>query len=246
MLFRSRAQEALSACLEEGTISWSDYFNTINQMGGEASTLNQTLITEFQNMVQQASEAGIQIPENIKQGIESGSMAPTEAINYMTSMMNYMDMVAAAGEGGTSVPLSVASGIIANAGSAQEAANMLNNLIQFEQALTQANLAGVEIPADLAAGIASGAVSVDQAIQQLGSGSAQGLNKQGEFAAAGAGNANAYNNAQTQGVKQGSDQAASAGASAFNSGKISNAAGKEGQQASTKYNTGIKIGRAHV
>lgn len=234
-----RAQEALSACLEEGTISWSDYFNTINQMGGEASTLNQTLITEFQNMVQQASEAGIQIPENIKQGIESGSMAPTEAINYMTSMMNYMDMVAAAGEGGTSVPLSVASGIIANAGSAQEAANMLNNLIQFEQALTQANLAGVEIPADLAAGIASGAVSVDQAIQQLGSGSAQGLNKQGEFAAAGAGNANAYNNAQTQGVKQGSDQAASAGASAFNSGKISNAAGKEGQQASTKYNTGI-------
>ncbi|WP_300911372.1 hypothetical protein [Faecalibaculum rodentium] len=234
---QARAQEALSACLEEGTISWSDYFTTINQMGGEASTLNQTLITEFQNMVQQASEAGIQIPENIKQGIESGSMAPTEAINYMTSMMNYMDMAAAAGEGGLSVPLEVASGIIANAGSAQEAANMLNRLID---ALVNANLAGVEIPAEVAAGIASHTMTIDQALAQIRGSSANNLKDEGAFTAAGNANVSAYSNSLATGIQSTSQKAVTQGAAAFNSGKASSAAGQEGQKAASKYGEGIQ------
>ena len=233
------AQQALKDILAEGAISWSDYFSTINNMGGEASKLNQTLITEFQGMIQQASEAGIQIPESIKQGIESGSMAPTEAIQYMTAMMNYMDMVSAAGETGTAIPTTMASEILANAGSAQEAANMLNNMIQFQQALEAANLAGRAIPMDMAAGIASGTISVQEAINMLSQGSAEGLNKSGEYAAAGKGNADAYSNAQTSGVKAGTEQSLAAMTSAFLSGKASSAAGTEGQRSASKFNEGI-------
>ena len=233
------AQQALKDILAEGAISWSDYFSTINNMGGEASKLNQTLITEFQGMVQQASQAGIQIPESIKQGIESGSMAPTEAIQYMTAMMNYMDMVSAAGETGTAIPTTMASEILANAGSAQEAANMLNNMIQFQQALEAANLAGRAIPMDMAAGIASGTISVQEAINMLSQGSAEGLNKSGEYAAAGKGNADAYSNAQTSGVKAGTEQSLAAMTSAFLSGKASSAAGTEGQRSASKFNEGI-------
>ena len=233
------AQQALKDILAEGAISWSDYFSTINNMGGEASKLNQTLITEFQGMIQQASEAGIQIPESIKQGIESGSMAPTEAIQYMTAMINYMDMVSAAGETGTAIPTTMASEILANAGSAQEAANMLNNMIQFQQALEAANLAGRAIPMDMAAGIASGTISVQEAINMLSQGSAEGLNKSGEYAAAGKGNADAYSNAQTSGVKAGTEQSLAAMTSAFLSGKASSAAGTEGQRSASKFNEGI-------
>ena len=233
------AQQALKDILAEGAISWSDYFSTINNMGGEASKLNQTLITEFQGMIQQASQAGIQIPESIKQGIESGSMAPTEAIQYMTAMMNYMDMVSAAGETGTAIPTTMASEILANAGSAQEAANMLNNMIQFQQALEAANLAGRAIPMDMAAGIASGTISVQEAINMLSQGSAEGLNKSGEYAAAGKGNADAYSNAQTSGVKAGTEQSLAAMTSAFLSGKASSAAGTEGQRSASKFNEGI-------
>ena len=233
------AQQALKDILAEGAISWSDYFSTINNMGGEASKLNQTLITEFQGMIQQASEAGIQIPESIKQGIESGSMAPTEAIQYMTAMMNYMDMVSAAGETGTAIPTTMASEILANAGSAQEAANMLNNMIQFQQALEAANLAGRAIPMDMAAGIASGTISVQEAINMLSQGSAEGLNKSGEYAAAGKGNADAYSNAQTSGVKAGTEQSLAAMTSAFLSGKASSAAGTEGQRSASKFNEGV-------
>lgn len=233
------AQQALKDILAEGAISWSDYFSTINNMGGEASKLNQTLITEFQGMIQQASQAGIQIPESIKQGIESGSMAPTEAIQYMTAMMNYMDMVSAAGETGTAIPTTMASEILANAGSAQEAANMLNNMIQFQQALEAANLAGRAIPMDMAAGIASGTISVQEAINMLSHGSAEGLNKSGEYAAAGKGNADAYSNAQTSGVKAGTEQSLAAMTSAFLSGKASSAAGTEGQRSASKFNEGI-------
>lgn len=233
------AQQALKDILAEGAISWFDYFSTINNMGGEASKLNQTLITEFQGMIQQASQAGIQIPESIKQGIESGSMAPTEAIQYMTAMMNYMDMVSAAGETGTAIPTTMASEILANAGSAQEAANMLNNMIQFQQALEAANLAGRAIPMDMAAGIASGTISVQEAINMLSHGSAEGLNKSGEYAAAGKGNADAYSNAQTSGVKAGTEQSLAAMTSAFLSGKASSAAGTEGQRSASKFNEGI-------
>lgn len=233
------AQQALKDILAEGAISWSDYFSTINNMGGEASKLNQTLITEFQGMIHQASQAGIQIPESIKQGIESGSMAPTEAIQYMTAMMNYMDMVSAAGETGTAIPTTMASEILANAGSAQEAANMLNNMIQFQQALEVANLAGRAIPMDMAAGIASGTISVQEAINMLSHGSAEGLNKSGEYAAAGKGNADAYSNAQTSGVKAGTEQSLAAMTSALLSGKASSAAGTEGQRSASKFNEGI-------
>lgn len=233
------AQQALKDILAEGAISWSDYFSTINNMGGEASKLNQTLITEFQGMIQQASQAGVQIPESIKQGIESGSMAPTEAIQYMSAMMNYMDMVSAAGETGTAIPTTMASEILANAGSAQEAANMLNNMIQFQQALEAANLAGRAIPMDMAAGIASGTISVQEAIDMLSHGSVEGLNKSGECAAAGKGNADAYSNAQTSGVKAGTEQSLAAMTSAFLSGKASSAAGTEGQISASKFNEGI-------
>lgn len=116
----------------------------------------------------------------------------------------------------------------------------MGNLVEFSQAVANANLAGRDIPAGLIEGVASGAIGVEEAVTALGNGSVDKLLKQAEYSAAGKSNADAYSTSQTQGVKQGSDQAASAGASAFNAGKISNAAGKEGQQASTKYNTGIK------
>lgn len=161
------AQEALKTCLAEGSISWQEYFSTINQMGGEASTLNQTLIEEFQSMVQEANNAGIQIPEGIKQGIESGAMNPVAAISFMSALMDYQDMILTAGESGTQVPIELANGIIANASSPEEAANALQNLITFENAITNANLAGNEIASELATGVASGTVNVDEAINAI-------------------------------------------------------------------------------
>lgn len=162
-----RAQDELKACLEEGKISWEDYYSTINQMGGEASTLNSTLIEEFKLMVTEASQAGIQIPENLRQGIESGSAEPVAAINFMSALMTYNDMIATAGEGGMAIPIAVANGMIANAGSEQEAANYLNNLINFENKIAEMNLTGQQISSELAMGVMSGVIPVEEATNAI-------------------------------------------------------------------------------
>lgn len=162
-----RAQAELKACIDEGKISWEDYYSTINQMGGEASTLNSTLIEEFKSMVTEASQAGIQIPENLRQGIESGSAEPVAAINFMSALMTYNDMIATAGEGGMAIPVAVANGMMANAASEQEAANYLNNLINFENKIAEMNLTGQQISSELAMGVMSGVVPVEEATNAI-------------------------------------------------------------------------------
>lgn len=236
---QAQAQQRMNELQVDGVEANKMHLEALMQLDGGMDTIGPSMQAKYEEMIHASEQAGIQIPQKLSEGIQNSSEQPQAALQYMANLETLNGMVDSAGMIGGTIPVSVANGILANCGTVQEASFAMGNLVEFSQAVANANLAGKDIPAGLIEGVASGAIGVDEAVKALGNGSVENLLRQAEYSAAGKSNADAYSTSQAQGVKQGSDQAASAGASAFNAGKISNAAGKEGQQASTKYNTGI-------
>jgi len=243
---QAQAQQRINELQIDGVEANKMHLEALMQLDGGLDTIGPSMQAKYEEIIHASTEAGIQIPQKLSEGIQNGSEEPQAAMQYMANLEVLNGMVDSSGMIGGAIPVSVANGILANCGSVQEASFALGNLVEFSQAVANANLSEegegrlfARFHAGLIEGVASGAIDVDEAVKALGNGSVENLLRQSEYSAAGKSNADAYSTSQAQGVKQGSDQAASAGASAFNAGKISNAAGKEGQQASTKYNTGI-------
>lgn len=164
---QSLAQDAFNQSLEEGSYSWELYLSQMNQAGGEASVFNETLQVAMMEAIHSAEEAGVQIPESLRNGIQERSMDPVAAIQEMSAIMDYTDMLASAGEAGLNIDMNLANAILANSSSPQEAANQLSKLIEFENAITEANLQGREISENLAVGVITGQVSLNDALNSI-------------------------------------------------------------------------------
>ncbi|WP_289683734.1 phage tail tape measure protein [Faecalibaculum rodentium] len=237
---QAQARQRMNELQIDGVEANRMHLESLMQLDGGLDAIGPSMQAKYEEMIHASEQAGIQIPQKLSEGIQNGSAQPQAALQYMANLDVLNGMVDSSGMIGGAIPVSVANGILTNCGTVQEASFALNNLIQFSQAVANANLAGNQIPAGLIEGIASGAIGVDEAVKALGNGSVENLLRQAEYSAAGKSNADAYSNAQTQGVQQGSTQAASAGASAFNGGKISSAAGQEGSKAASKYGEGVQ------
>ena len=147
---------------QANAILQSNYLET-NSMTEMGTSMKNTM-TDLMN---QAAQAGIQIPINLQEGITNGTANAVEAANYMASLMNLNNLVDEAGMIGGSIPLNVANGILANCDSISSATDAMNALITLAQAVQSAGLEGQEIPQDVAEAVASGEMSVGDAVAQM-------------------------------------------------------------------------------
>ncbi len=134
--------------------------NSMTQMG-------ETMKASFADLVAQSTNAGIEIPTKLTEGITNGTATAVEASKLMASMMSLNSLVDEAGMVGGSIPMGVANGILANCTSISDATTAMNNLITFAQAIQSAGLEGVEIPEGVAEGVASNDIAVSEAIGQM-------------------------------------------------------------------------------
>lgn len=139
-----------------------------------------TMKQQYVDLATEATQAGIQIPQNIQLGITNGTANAVEAANYMATLMNMNQLVDQAGKIGGAIPMDVANGILANCGSITEATNAMNKLITFAQAIKSAGLEGQKIPDGAAEKIISGQETVGEAVTEMMQKADPNMQKAGE------------------------------------------------------------------
>lgn len=113
---------------------------------------------------------GIEIPEAVAEGMQSGQYAIPEKVKGMKNLIKFDELAKEAGLSGTQIPENLAKGISSNSISAEAAIESLKQVAAFDSSETVKNAteAGIEIPESLRKGIASGKLSVDEAMKRLG------------------------------------------------------------------------------
>lgn len=125
-------------------------------------------LISYQDLVNKAKEAGIEIPEGIAEGAASGGENLTAAVTELKGLVDFQDLIDKVKADGIMVPQNLINGV--NEGKLPIPTTMaeLNNLINFNKALSDAGLAGKNIPKFLSDGLMSGSLTVDEATKQLG------------------------------------------------------------------------------
>jgi TP901 family phage tail tape measure protein len=163
----------MSTKMQENQKSLLDYTNEMET--GGLTTIGQTLKDSLQGCIDKATEAGVQIPTQLTEGIMNGTESYQNASNFVASMLTFQELEQSAGEAGLSIPSTLAYQIIANAGSVTEAVNMLNNLMEFNEAALNAGIDASQIDPEIASAIADGSYPVDQACTDLADGGLDAL-----------------------------------------------------------------------
>lgn len=120
----------------------------------------------WDNLVQEAKDAEIQIPKAVKDGIEAGQMMVPDSIDQLKSLITWNDLVAQAENDGVAIPTKLAMGIKNGSIDPAEAVAEMTRLMdpEMERAKTNAENTGRDIPEYLAEGLQSGQVTAQEAI----------------------------------------------------------------------------------
>lgn len=112
---------------------------------------------------------GIEIPEAVAEGMQSGQYAIPEKVKGMKNLIKFDELAKEAGLSGTQIPENLAKGISSNSISAEAAIESLKQVAAFDssEAVKNATKAGIEIPESLRKGIASGKLSVEEARKRI-------------------------------------------------------------------------------
>lgn len=151
-----------------------DYKSTISglqdeydAMGAKASQM--TAKEGWDNLVKEAQNASIEIPEALKDGIESGKMMIPESIDELNSLIEWDRLSAEAEEQGIQIPDKLARGIANGTAEPAEAVETLKAVMDpgYQALIQQAAQNGIELPSTLAEGIRTGSIDPVQAKQEL-------------------------------------------------------------------------------
>lgn len=112
---------------------------------------------------------GIEIPEAVAEGMQSGQYAIPEKVKGMKNLINFDELATEAGLSGVKIPKNLAKGISDNSISAKDAIEALKKVADFDNsdAVKNAEKAGIKIPEFLRKGIASGKLSVEDAVKRV-------------------------------------------------------------------------------
>lgn len=112
---------------------------------------------------------GIEIPEAVAEGMQSGQYVIPEKVKGMKNLINFDELAAEAGLSGVEIPKNLAKGISDNSISAKDAIEALKKVADFDNsdAVKNAEKAGIKIPEFLRKGIASGKLSVEDAVKRV-------------------------------------------------------------------------------
>ena len=112
---------------------------------------------------------GIEIPEAVAEGMQSGQYVIPEKVKGMKNLINFDELAAEAGLSGVEIPKNLAKGISDNSISAKDAIEALKKVADFDNsdAVKNAEKAGIKISEFLRKGIASGKLSVEDAMKRV-------------------------------------------------------------------------------
>ena len=118
-----------------------------------AAVFSESIPTALQTSIQNAENAGIQIPEALVTGLENGQIAEQSAIDRMNALVNFQTAVESAGIGGTSVSQSFVDSWLAGEYDWTTANDYLNKLIDFTDAINAASDSGYELTTEFVNGL---------------------------------------------------------------------------------------------
>lgn len=221
---------------------------------GGMSQMGESVKKELDSVIESAKQAGVEIPQNIADGIANGTITVQEAIELIANYTTFQSMVSNAGLTGAQIPQFLSQGILSGSISVAEASQYISELLTWQGKVAEAQAQGMEIPTNLALGMIANAGSVAEAInflntfltwmeacndagvdgQAIAQALANGISS-GAYTLADV--ANAMGKDIDNGVQSGVDGAAANLAG----GKISSAAKSEGSSASSGFKANLKL-----
>lgn len=158
--------------LEKIKETQTELMNSANKFEtGGLEVIGESLKNTFQTTADSFTQLGIQIPQNIKDGIMAGSYSYREASQFTASMLTFQEAMNNGMWAGQAIPTNLVNGLIAGAPSIQAATMYIDNLMKFSNALVNAGYTGGQIPQEIAQAVASGQMSVSDATNVMMSGS---------------------------------------------------------------------------
>ena len=145
---------------------------------GGLTLIGDSLKTSLQGAIDTATRAGIEIPQNLTQGIMNGTESYNAASAYVASLLTFQGAVQNGTWAGNAISQNVAYGVINGAPNVLTASMYLENLLKFSSAIQEAGYTGAEIPKSLATEIANGTIPVETAVSALMNGGVSELQKQ--------------------------------------------------------------------
>lgn len=118
-------------------------------------------------LIQEAADAGVEIPEKLKAGIEAGSMQIPGTVDELKGLMDLQSLLDDAEQKGAEIPQYLASGIASGSIAPQEAVEAVQGLITWQDAVTEAGTAGADIVQTLTDSINAGTMLPQEAVQVL-------------------------------------------------------------------------------
>lgn len=121
----------------------------------------------FQSVLQQAQEAGIEIPESVIKGIQSGMYDLPQTLDQMKNLISFDGIAQKAKKAGIDIPQSVSEGIMNGTYAVPTSIEQLKRLIQLDNLAPNAEVDGQKIPDDIVKGILSGKIKMPTSIEDL-------------------------------------------------------------------------------
>ena len=133
--------------------------------------LGLTMSTEMESAIQSATDAGIQIPQTLVEGLLSGEIEEQNAVDRINELVKFEQAVENANLGGLEVSQSFIDSWLSGEYSLTDANRYLQELINFDTAISVAQESGVQVDASFVNGLLkqSGLDGVISAAETLGS-----------------------------------------------------------------------------
>lgn len=133
----------------------------------ELAKFNGTFIETFDQLKTLCKENGIEMPQAVAQGIQSGKYALPQSLEEMQALVNFTTLMSKCKDAGIKVPEYVTNGIKDGSMKPSEAVKIMNDLVTYNDLLIEAKNAGVSVPKEITDGINSGQMTPAQAVGKL-------------------------------------------------------------------------------
>ena len=204
----------------------------------ELAKFNGTFIETFDQLKTLCKANGIEIPQSVAQGIQSGKYALPQSVEEMQALVSFDSLITKCKDAGINVPEYVTNGINDGSMKPAEAVKIMNDFVTYNDLLADAKQAGISVPQEITDGVNSGQMTPAQAVAKLNdlmeqeaNSSAEPMNTAGQKA--GVGYISGVNKSQKDAKTAGTNLKSNAQKGATGS------LNKQGKDAGSSYNKGV-------
>lgn len=89
-------------------------------------------LIEYDDMIQQASDAGVSLPQSVSDGIKSGELKPADAVQQMENLIEFNDLLKDSSAAGQKVPQNIQQAVLNGKMSPAQAVKEMTDLMSKE------------------------------------------------------------------------------------------------------------------